>query len=116
MGQCFISPPQGRLANFIDNIVIPGPLIHGIVQGSVNEEWMAHLEDLHNKLEFVRQSKLVQVRRRLSEVLCTGDRLMITSAAWQAWGPPGAPASRSCVDCTHALPGLTSKLSYWLYC
>lgn len=53
---------QGRLANFIDNIVIPGPLIHGIVQGAVNEEWLGHLEDLHNKLEFVRQSKLVQVR------------------------------------------------------
>ena len=52
---------QGRLANFIDNIVIPGPLIHGIVQGPVNEEWLGHLEDLHNKLEFVRQSKLVQV-------------------------------------------------------
>jgi hypothetical protein len=54
--------PQGRLANFIDNIVIPGPLIHGIVQRAVNEEWLGHLEDLHNKLEFVRQSKLVQVR------------------------------------------------------
>ncbi len=53
--------PQGRLANFIDNIVIPGPLIHGIVQGEVNEEWLGHLEDLHNKLEFVRQSKIVQV-------------------------------------------------------
>lgn len=31
------------------------------MQGEVNEEWLGHLEDLHNKLEFVRKSKLVQV-------------------------------------------------------
>ena len=53
---------QGRLAAFIDNIAIPGPLIHGIVQGEVSEEWLRHLEALHDKLAFVRQSKLVQAR------------------------------------------------------
>lgn len=72
---------QGRLANFIDNIVIPGPLIHGIVQGEVNEEWLGHLEDLHNKLEFVRKSKLVQASAAHQDVQPELERLRVKAVA-----------------------------------
>jgi len=66
---------QGRLADFIDHIAIPGTLIHGIVQGEVNEEWLGHLEALHTKLEFVKGSPTVQRSAAHADVAPELERL-----------------------------------------
>ncbi|EFN54603.1 hypothetical protein CHLNCDRAFT_35889 [Chlorella variabilis] len=43
---------QERLGDFIQHVGIPPPLIFGIVQGEIGEEFLRHLEALAGKLEY----------------------------------------------------------------
>lgn len=57
-----------KLANFVEEIIVPPRMVDIIIDGEVNEEYMSTLEILSKKLKFVELDTMVKMSKALKDV------------------------------------------------
>nr|GMN68898.1 hypothetical protein TIFTF001_037949 [Ficus carica]GMN68904.1 hypothetical protein TIFTF001_037955 [Ficus carica] len=57
-----------KLANFVEDIIVPPRMVDIIIDGEVNEEYMSTLEILSKKLKFVELETMVKMSKALKDV------------------------------------------------
>lgn len=72
---------QERLGDFIQHVGIPPPLIFGIVQGEIGEEFLRHLEALAGKLEYVAKDDTARFSAAYRDVAPELERLKVKAVA-----------------------------------
>lgn len=66
---------ESKLAKFVEDIIVPPRMIHIIVDGEVNDEYMRTLEILSKKLKFVEVDSMVKTSNALKDVQPELERL-----------------------------------------
>ncbi|XP_048335140.2 vacuolar protein sorting-associated protein 52 A isoform X1 [Ziziphus jujuba] len=59
---------ESKLANFVEDIIVPPRMVDIIIDGEVNDEYMRTLETLSKKLKFVEVDPMVKISKALKDV------------------------------------------------
>ncbi|XP_062110988.1 vacuolar protein sorting-associated protein 52 A isoform X1 [Humulus lupulus] len=59
---------ESKLANFVEDIIVPPRMVDIIIDGEVNDEYMRTLEILSKKLKFVEVDPMVKMSKALKDV------------------------------------------------
>ncbi|XP_030496849.2 vacuolar protein sorting-associated protein 52 A [Cannabis sativa] len=59
---------ESKLANFVEDIIVPPRMVDIIIDGEVNDEYMRTLEILSKKLKFVEVDQMVKMSKALKDV------------------------------------------------
>ncbi|PON34867.1 Vps [Parasponia andersonii] len=59
---------ESKLANFVEDIIVPPRMVDIIIDGEVNDEYMRTLEILSTKLKFVEADSMVKMSKALKDV------------------------------------------------